>query len=117
MKYLVVLLLAVFLIACGPTEPAAINTDKVAAAPPLVTEEAPEFADLFSQAEAVFAESKAAGHAWSVSADRLRDARQAEATGDQESAIANANEAIKLSRLSLVQAEAEVNLWQQRVPK
>ncbi len=117
MKYIALLLLAVFLIACGPTEPAAENTDEVAVTSPLVTEEAPVFADLLSQAEAVFAESKAAGHAWSVSADRLRDARQAESAGDQEAAIAHANEAIKLSRLSLAQAEAEVNLWQQRVPK
>ncbi len=117
MKYLVIVLLAVFLIACGPTEPAAVNTDKVVAAPFPVTEQAPEITDLLSQAEAEFAESKAAGHAWTVSADRLRDARQAEAAGDLESAIANANEVIKLSKLSSVQAEAEVDLWQQRVPK
>jgi hypothetical protein len=95
----------------------------VAEAPEVVASAAAEvvetkdFASLIQQAEDLYAQTKAANHAWSVNLDRLKDARQAAEEGDMDKAAANAEEAIKLSRLALVQAQAEKDLWQERVPK
>ncbi len=103
MKYLLIICLIVF----GQLAIAAENT----------AAEATDFAVLIAQAEEKFAESKTVGHAWTVTADRLGDARKASAAGDMKLAKANAKEAIKLAELSIQQAQVETKLWQQRVPK
>ena len=121
MKRLLMISLAVLVItAC----------DKLEATDPVVTEapeevaiataevaETKDFASLIQQAEDLYAQTKAANHAWSVNLDSLKDARQAAEEGDMDKAVANAEEAIELSRLALIQAQAEKDLWQERVPK
>lgn len=119
MKRLLMISLAVLVItAC----------DKLEATDPVVTEapeevataevaETKDFASLIQQAEDLYAQTKAANHAWSVNLDSLKDARQAAEEGDMDKAVANTEEAIELSRLALIQAQAEKDLWQERVPK
>jgi len=76
-----------------------------------------DFSVLIQQAETLYAQSKKANHAWTINLDRLKDARLAAEEGDMVAAVANAEEAIKLSKLALKQAESEKDLWQARVPQ
>ena len=118
MKYLLVLLIALVLVSCGQVDSESENTeDSVVTNKSTATVVAGVDLDvLMEQAETAFATSEAAGFAWSVTADRLREARQAKVAGELETAIAKAQEAIKLAELSIAQGQAEINLWQARVP-
>lgn len=85
-----------------------------------VVEKAPKnqnYTELIQQAEALYAQTRKASHAWTINLDRLKDARSAADEGDMVAAVANAEEAIKLSKLALKQAESEPTLWQARVPQ
>lgn len=118
MRYFFILLLTISLSACEQSSVVPENTNKVDVANnSSSTEKSPDPANLLRQAEAAFTQAKTAGNVWTVAADRLQDARKAQADGNAEATIANANETIKLTELSQAQADAEVGLWQQRVPQ
>ncbi|MBE9549217.1 MAG: hypothetical protein IMF09_07390 [Proteobacteria bacterium] len=114
-------LMALSLVACGKQDQAVATTETETQdqATTVVAEvaETRDFSSLIQQAEDLYAQTKAANHAWSVNLDRLKEARQSASEGDMDNAVANAEEAIKLAELALIQAEAEKTLWQDRVPK
>ncbi|MCF6263276.1 MAG: hypothetical protein L3J24_06790 [Xanthomonadales bacterium] len=89
---------------------------EVAAVVAVVTQ-TQDFASLMQQAEDLYMQTKVAKHAWLINLDRIKDARLAAEKGDMDTAVANAEEAIKLSRLALNQAESEKSRWQARVPQ
>ncbi len=124
MKNLWILGLVLFsVLACDSQQKntAEANAEKsaVAEVAPVVAEvsKAPDFVSLMQQAEDLYVQTETAKHAWLINLDRLKDARLAAKEGDMDKAVANAEEAIKLSELALKQAESEKSLWQARVPQ
>jgi hypothetical protein len=69
-----------------------------------------------AQAEARYAASAEAGHAWRQPKALIEDARQALEAGDFETALNNADRAIAMADASLAQAEAEKSAWRHRLP-
>jgi len=119
-KLFIFSLMALSLVACGKQDQAVATAEtetETQAQAEAVVAETRDFSSLIQQAEDLYAQTKAANHAWSVNLDRLKEARQSASEGDMDNAVANAEEAIKLAELALVQAEAEKTLWQDRVPK
>lgn len=123
MKNLWVFGLIIFLVAACDSQQQAVDT---AAEKPAATKTAPvvaevaetqDFATLIQQAEDLYTQTEDVKHAWTINLDRLKDARLAAEAGDMDKAVANAEEAIKLSRLALKQAESEKTQWRARVPQ
>lgn len=118
-KLFVLSLIVLSLVGCEnqhqSAETAGVETSSQTVAP--VITESSDFPRLIKQAEDLYTQTEAVNHAWSVNLDRLKEARQSALEGDMDNAIANAEEAIKLAELALIQAEAEKTLWQERVPK
>jgi hypothetical protein len=72
---------------------------------------------LIEAAQAAYADSQAAGHAWVNASRALEDARTAAAQGDFASAGAQGEKALRLAEASLAQARTEESAWQDRFPK
>ncbi|MCF6225126.1 MAG: hypothetical protein L3J22_02335 [Xanthomonadales bacterium] len=123
MKNLWVFGLIIFSVAACDSQQQAVDTaaEKPAAvkAAPVVAKvaETQDFATLIQQAEDLYTQTEGVKHAWTINLDRLKDARLAAEAGDMDKAVANAEEAIKLSRLALKQAESEKTQWRARVPQ
>ncbi|MEW4982286.1 MAG: hypothetical protein AB1Y26_03515 [Cycloclasticus sp.] len=69
------------------------------------------------QANELWQQSIAAGHAWNTIQPLVAQAKQALANKDFETAIALANEASAQSKQALIQAEFEKNNWINNLPK
>ncbi len=120
-KLTLLVLLSLLLMACGNSEQTAKQTNTEPAESKTLTStdtaESTDIDGLIQQAEDLYAQSLAAKHAWTVNRDLLKDAQRLAQDGDMDQAIANAEEAIKLAKLALIQADAEKDLWQKRVPQ
>ena len=118
-------LLLVGILCVGCSEPAEVSTaDPPSATAAIQPAEPPEGLDaeeravwLMEAAEAAYAESQAAGHAWVSARRALEDARMAAAKGDLAEAGVQGEKALRLAEASLAQARTEESAWQDRFPK
>ena len=117
------LLVGVLGVGCAqPAEDSAANP--APATPAIQRAEPPEGLDpaeratwLIEAAEAAYADSQAAGHAWVNAQRALEEARTAAAKGDLAEAGAQGEKALRLAEASLAQARTEESAWQDRFPK
>jgi hypothetical protein len=120
MRTLFILLPAILVAACGGSsdEPVVSVADESASAieaREINTEPSDSYEEAHSAALAAMQIAADKGHAWNTSDQLIEDAAKASANGDEEHAIALADEARIHATLAAAQADREAATWRDNV--